>query len=245
MTYRSRGEWKRPEPIGRSQVSDNRVLASMSEADFAVLGRHMSIVDVPQGKVLIGQGEPVTEVHFPLTADLSNRVLFSTGQAVETSAVGRLGVSGLAAFLAHAPCAWEVRVQTPGRLVRLPAAPFRDQAWVSAELMRLLLAVTHDNQAEGAQTAACNVTHDAPSRLARWLLMIDDRTGADRLRLSQEDLAQMLGAQRTTVSVAAANLKRAGAISYTRSNIHITDRAALQRWACECYAAQQARASLR
>src|SRR6478672_419631 len=231
--------------IQRSDIAANRVLAAFSDADFAALSGRMTVSDARRDEVLIGQGEAVTEVHFPLTADLSNRVLFSNGDAIETSAVGRFGVSGLAAFLAHAPCAWEVRVQTPGRIVRLPADAFRQQAWASPELMRLLLSVTHDNQAEGAQTAACNITHDVQSRLARWLLMIDDRTGAGTIRLSHEDLAQMLGAQRTTVSVAAANLKRAGAIRYSRSNIQIVDRPVLQQWSCECYAAQQKRASLR
>lgn len=232
-------------PIRRPDIAENRVLAAFSDADFAALSGRMSLSEVRRDEVLIGQGEEVTEVHFPLTADLSNRVLLSNGGAIETSAVGRFGVSGLAAFLAHSPCGWEVRVQTPGRIVRLPAEPFRQQAWASPELMRILLDVTHDNQTEGAQTAACNIAHDAQSRLARWLLMIDDRTGAETMRLSHEDLAQMLGAQRTTVSVAAANLKRAGAIRYGRSNIQIVDRALLQQWSCECYAAQQSRASLK
>ena len=231
--------------LQRSDVAENRVLAAFSDTDFAALSGRMTVVEARRDEVLIGQGQAVTEVHFPLTADLSNRVLFSNGDAIETSAVGRFGVSGLAAFLAESPCAWEVRVQTPGRIVRLPADAFRQQAWVSPELMRILLAVTHDNQAEGAQTAACNIAHDVQSRLARWLLMIDDRTGAETMRLSHEDLAQMLGAQRTTVSVAAGNLRAAGAIRYSRSNIQIVDRAVLQQWSCECYAAQQRRMSLK
>lgn len=231
--------------IQHVDVAANRVLAAFTDADFAALAGRMTLSDVDRDDVLIAQGEPVTEVHFPLTADLSNRVLFTDGNAIETSAVGRFGVSGLAAFLAHAPCVWEVRVQTSGRIVRLPADVFRQQAWASPDLMRILLSATHDNQGEGAQTAACNITHDVQSRLARWLLMIDDRTGAETMRLSHEDLAEMLGAQRTTVSGSAANLKRAGAIKYTRSNIQIVDRTELERWSCECYAAQQTRKALK
>lgn len=231
--------------IQRADIEANRVLAAITDADFGALSPRMTVSEAHRDEVLIGQGEPVREVHFPLTADLSNRILFSDGEAIETSAVGRFGVSGLAAFLAHAPCVWEVRVQTPGRIVRLPADVLRQQAWASPDLMKILLAATHDNQGEGAQTAACNIAHDVQSRLARWLLMIDDRTGSDTLRLSHEDLAEMLGAQRTTVSGSAAALKRAGAIKYTRSNIQIIDRAELERWSCECYAAQQMRKSLK
>lgn len=229
--------------IQRSDVAANTVLAAFDDEDFLALSRRMVIGEVRKGEVLLVQGEQVQEVHFPLTADLSNRILFTNGDAIETSAVGRLGVSGLAAFLAQGPCAWEVRVQTPGWLVRLPADALRARALASPGLMKVLLTATHDNQAEGAQTAACNVSHDAQSRLARWLLMIDDRTGAETLQLTHVDLAQMLGAQRTTVSVAAANLKRAGAIDYTRNNIRIVDRAVLRGWSCECYDALEKQVS--
>ena len=99
------------------------------------------------------------------------------------------------------------------------------------ELLRYVLA----NNAQAEQSVACNAVHDVPARLARWLLMTQDRTGHRILPLTQEYLAVMVGVQRTTISVAATAFKDAGIIRYSRGQIEVTDRAKLEGRACECY----------
>lgn len=221
--------------------SGNLLLDAMSAQDRAALWPHLTEVEVAKGAILIKQGADVTQVHFPITADLSNSILFSDGRAAETTSIGRDGMSGLAAFLARAPIAWEVQVQTAGVVLLMPADRLRARVRESEGLLRLLLLETHDNQSQAAQTAACNSLHDIPQRLARWLLMISDRTGRQELVLTQQDLAAMLGAQRSTVNIVANQLRALGAIKYSRAHIQITDRARLEQAACECYRLQRRR----
>src|SRR5438128_370764 len=105
----------------------NRVLAALAPSTRAALAPWMTPIDVKAGEVLIEQGAPITEVHFPLAGALSNLVLFADGRAAETACIGCEGVSGLAAFLANAPCTWQVSVQLPGQIIRVPATALRAQ----------------------------------------------------------------------------------------------------------------------
>ena len=103
------------------------------------------------------------------------------------------------------------------------------------ELNRLLVRYSQETAMQVTQLAACNRLHEVDERLARWLLMSHDRIGSDVLPLTQEFLAQMLGTRRSSVSVAASILQKAGLIYYNRGNVTILDRAALEEAACECY----------
>lgn len=219
----------------------NVVLDSLSASDRAVLAPHLTELAVQKGEVLIHQYDQVKTVHFPISADLSNALLFSDGRSIETTAVGRDGITGLAAFLAEAPIAWTVICQIPGLVMAIDADLLRRQVKASPELMELLLRVTHDNQSQAAQTVACNTLHEVTQRLARWLLMVSDRTGRRVLELTQEGMAAQLGAQRTTINGAAQTLRAAKAITFSRGRLEIIDRAALERCACECYRAQSRR----
>ncbi|MFN3667872.1 MAG: Crp/Fnr family transcriptional regulator [Brevundimonas sp.] len=221
--------------IQQSVFPTNRLLASFTADDFSALEPFMTVSTVHRGDVLIEQGVLVKEVHLPLTADLSNRKVLQDGSAVETSAVGPSDVSGLAAFLADEPIAWEVRVQRDGDLIRLPAARLREQVMASQPLMRLLLSLTHAHQARSAQIAVCNAVHPVTARVARVLLATADRTGSPEILITQDELAEQLGAQRTTISAAAVMLKTAGAIRYMRGRVTIRNRAVLQSCACQCY----------
>jgi CRP-like cAMP-binding protein len=224
-------------PIQQTDFSDNTLLSAFSQDDFVALAPAMLVSVVQRDEVLITKGAKVVEVHFPLTADLSNRTLLRDGHAIETSAVGPSDVSGLAAFLADEPIAWEVRVREEGQVIRLPADLLRHRALQSTDLMRLLLSVTHTHQARAAQLAACNAAHDVTQRVARYLLNVMDRTGSSEISLTQDELAEQLGAQRTTINGAARTLKAAGAISYLRARVAILDQARLQSYACGCHAA--------
>lgn len=221
----------------------NVVLDMMAPEDRASLSPYLTTISVAKGEVLIRQFDIVETVHFPVSADLSNSLIFFDGRAVEATSVGRDGLSGLAAFLADAPIAWEVMVQTPGEVLAISADVLRRRVRASPDLLDLLLRVTHENQSQAAQTVACNTLHDTTQRLARWLLMVSDRTGRTVLELTQEGMAAQLGAQRTTINGAAQTLKRGRGVDFSRGLIVIRDRSALEAFACECYRAQRDRTS--
>ena len=213
----------------------NRLLASLTPSLQAALSQWMTPVNVAAGTVLIEQGAPVTELHFPLSGTISNLVLFSDGRAAETACIGCEGVSGLAAFLADAPCAWQVSVQIPGQIVRLPVAPVRALAEADDALMKRLILLSHDYQAQAAQTAACNILHSATQRLSRWLLLAIDRAGSDEVPVTQADLGIALGVRRSTVSDVLHEIKASGAVRLGRRRVHVLERARLEHIVCECY----------
>lgn len=219
----------------------NQVLASLNADDRAALEPHLVRVDLEKGQVLTGQDQPVEAVYFPETADLANVMVFADGRAVETSTVGPEGVSGLAAFMAEAPCTWRIVVQIGGSGWKLAADVFRRQVEASPELLSRALQLTHDYQSQAAQSAACNAIHEVTPRLARWLLLVQDRTNQTDIALTQGDLATLLGVQRTTINAAAAELRTAGAIGYRRGKVHIKDRSVLRNLTCSCYDAQRRR----
>lgn len=222
-------------------VLKNKFLSAMPPEDLAAMLPRMREVDLRKGQVLIEQESAVEEVHFPLSAQLCNLIVFTDGRSVETAVVGSEGMSGLAPFLADAPCAWQVVVQISGSALALPAAVLRSQARQSARLRELLVRLVHDYQAQSAQTAACNTVHRSTAKLARWLLMFDDRSQGTKLEITQQDLAALMGMQRTTINQAAGELKALGAIAYLRGAIRITDRSLLERSSCECYEMQRNR----
>lgn len=222
-------------------ILKNRFLSAIQPADLAALLPRMREVELRKGQVLIEQESAVEEVHFPLSAQLCNLTIFTDGKSVETAVVGSEGMSGLAPFMADAPCAWQVVVQIPGSALALPASALRAQAKESADLRHLLTRLVHDYQAQSAQTAACNTVHRSTAKLARWLLMFDDRSQGTKLEITQQDLAALMGMQRTTINSAAGELKALGAIAYLRASIRILDRQILEHASCECYETQRRR----
>lgn len=219
----------------------NQVLATLSAKDRMELLPHLVPLTLAKGEILTEQDSPVDQVYFPETADLANVMTFPDGRAVETSTVGSEGVSGLAAFLAEAPCSWRIVVQIEGTAWRLAADVLRAQVQASPALLSRALQLTHDYQSQAAQTAACNAIHDVTPRLARWLLLVQDRTRQPEILLTQGDIATLLGVQRTTINAAALELRKAGAIGYRRGKVHIRDRGALEALSCGCYEAQRRR----
>jgi len=224
-----------------SETYRNHLLALMAPDDLAVLRPHLERMTVEKGQLLTSQALPVTDVYFPETAYLANVMRFSDGRTVETSTVGCEGVSGLAAFLADAPCTWDVVCQIPGDVLRLNADIFQHRIETSTDLLRRALRLTHDYQSQAAQSAACNAIHEVAPRLARWLLLIQDRSGRDNIVLTQTDMATILGVQRTTINAAASALRASGAIAYRRGVVSVRDRRVLEAMACECYEVQRAR----
>lgn len=186
--------------------------------------------------MLVAQGGRVDYLYFPTTAFLANTVTFDEGHSVLPFVMGSEGVTSLAAFLAEEESLWAVEVRVGGGLYRLPASAVRERMDESRPLRRQLARLSHDYQAQAAYGLGCAVLHKVEKRLAGLLLTTSDRLGSDTLSFSQTDLAEFLGMQRTTINTGAQELKRVGAVHYSRGHIRIIDREALIQVACECYA---------
>jgi CRP-like cAMP-binding protein len=218
-----------------NKYTGNCLLAALPEQAIALLAPDLRQVSLPQGVVCYGAGDPIDQVYFPWTGLISLLVTTGGGAMVETSSVGREGAVGVQC--GNGPCLSFTRaiVQIGGNFWVISAPRFEAATSRSTELRELIFAYTATMWAEAQQNAACNAIHDGSSRLCRWLLQCADRTGSERVLLTQEFLAEMLGVRRTTVTLLAQELQKGGILRYSRGRITILDRAALEARACECY----------
>lgn len=219
----------------------NLLLSAVSAEDMTRLFPRMREVAVRQGETVLEPDQPVCSIYFPSSVVLSVVTVMSDGASVETATIGREGVAGLLAGLTGVTSPSRVFAQIGGSAMRLPARELRQAATDSPALMDLLLRAAQAGAAEAEQSAACNALHDAQGRLARWLLLTQDRVGAATFPLTQDYMAIMVGVQRTTISAIASGLKAKGLIHYTRGAVEVRDRVDLEAAACECYAAVRAR----
>ena len=214
---------------------DNRLLAALPRDAFAEMSRELRQVSLAQGRSLFEPGAPLDEIYFPQSGMISLMVVTSDGRAVEISTIGREGAVGLQGALGARFSFTRAITQIGGKFSTIPASRFGQFVREHAPVRDLIVRYTELLWTEAQQIAACNAAHDAPARMCRWLLQTADRTGSDRLALTQELIAEMLVVRRTTVTLLAQSLQRAGAIRYSRGHIEILDRDKLKDGACECY----------
>ena len=213
----------------------NYVLQAMSVADRAALEPYFQKVVLESGAVLQEPGYPVEWVHFPTTAVVSVVTVMADGRTVESDTVGYESAVGALSVLGSTLAVSRTFIQIAGTATRVSAARIRQRAEVSGGLRQLLIRHAHANLAQAHQSVACNALHALTERLCRWLLMSQDRTSEDRIRLTQQYLATMLGVQRTTVTEALQDLTLSGLIRQERGAILSLDRPRLETLACECY----------
>jgi CRP-like cAMP-binding protein len=213
----------------------NLMLAQLPDAEYETLAKFLVPVDLPLEMRLSEPNEPIEYVYFLNSGLISTDALTEKGESVEVGVIGREGFSGLPALLDQPQMSHSVMMQGLGEGLRIRSSILRDQFVKGGTLQRLVHTFAYLQLVQTAQSVLCNRMHEVDARLARWLLTSADRMESEALNLTQEFLAQMLGVQRSTVTVAAGNLQRAGMIGYSRGKIHILDRVNLARTACECY----------
>lgn len=213
----------------------NFFLSSLTPADLATLGP-LTKVTLERGEALFEPGDTPRYVFFPVTAVISVVTAMSDGRSVETGTIGCESGAVLLETASEDIVRSRILAQVAGTGLRLPARALRDQLLNNPRLRLLLLRHIRANMLQAEQNAACNVLHHIEARLAKWLLMTGDRTGGQSFQLTQDYMAVMAGAQRTTISAAAAQFKAEGLINYSRGQVTILDRPGLGRRACECYA---------
>ena len=211
------------------------LLAKLDAEHYNLIVSKSKSVIYHKQDVLLQSGEVIYSVYFPITGWVSLVARLASGRSAEVGIVGSEGMVGLPVLLGESRNRAEWLVQNPGLILRMDAAVFQkivdDVPAIKAALLRYAL----DFQEQLTQTAVCNAVHTIEQRLARWLLMARDRTGADELPLTQETLATMLGVRRSGITVAAGLLQKSGMISYGQGSIRIVDAADLEEVAGECY----------
>jgi CRP-like cAMP-binding protein len=218
----------------------NGLIASLSAADFDTVRPHLKTAEWVQGTVLMEAGETIERVYFPHAGIISLVVNLAEGEMVEAAMIGRDSIAGGSSALDGRVALNKAIVQIEGNGSVLELEHLRRLADASVELRTTL--IRHDQMilVQAQQSAACNISHVVEARLARWLLRSRDLIGSDKLNLTQEFLGQMLGVRRSSVSIVAGTLQRAGLIRYARGHIHIEDVEGLKEAACECYQAVKA-----
>jgi CRP-like cAMP-binding protein len=216
-----------------SQHYKNRILAALPKAEINRLVRHLSPVTLEQERTLLdGQAK---YAYFLEQGMASVVIGLNNGNTVEVGVIGVDGVVGLPILFGTDGAPGRTFIQIKASGYRIKADALKKEFERPGELRRLLHKYMHGFLVQTAQTAACNRQHNIEERLARWLLTCRDRMDSDRLLLTHDFLGQMLGAPRTTVTLAAGLLHRAGLIDYSRGVVTIQNRAELENAACECY----------
>jgi CRP-like cAMP-binding protein len=213
----------------------NRLVAAMDGEDFARLEPHLEHVALPRGKILYEPGEAVRNAYFPHDAVISLVAVMEDGGLVEMALFGREAVVGLvSAFIARESLG-RYLVQIPGTGSRIAVERLNEAVEASPALRQLFRLYIEALLAQTFQIVACNAVHSVEVRCCRWILSTHDRVDQDTLPLTHEFLAEMLGVQRSTVSIITRTLQTAGLITQSRGVITVADRAGLEEAACECY----------
>jgi CRP-like cAMP-binding protein len=215
--------------------SANSILNALPQNIFAAMERHLSNVTLPFGEIVAETGESVTKVYFPLTGVVSLVVAMEVGDMIETAMVGRNGVVNGTSALDGKMSMHRGIVQVAGTAATMVPDVLRRFAHEFDPLHSLLIRHEQVLLAQAQQSAGCNAGHTVEARMCRWLLQMRDLTESDELKLTQEFLGQMLGVRRTSVSLVASTLQKAGLIKYRRGNIQLLDVENLRETACECY----------
>src|SRR3954453_1139658 len=214
---------------------NNLLLYQLSPADLKVLEPYLRSVHFKQHHVLFDPDQEIRSVYFPSGVVISLVVTLSTGEMVEAAMVGRDGVVGALAALDGKVSLSRGVVQLGGDGMVCDPDALKSIACQRPDMLSLLIRHEQTVYAQAQQSAACFATHHIQARLCRWLLRARDLSGSDTLNFTQEYLAEMLGVQRSSVTVVAHTLQAAGLIKYARGKIQILDADALNDSACECY----------
>jgi CRP-like cAMP-binding protein len=214
---------------------NNKLLAALPRDQFDFLAPHLTTVSLPQGDVLAEPSDEFDHIYFPESGMLSLLAVLRDGKAIETATVGREGVVGAMAGLGLYRSLVRVVVQLPMTISRIPASQFRKVTAQSEAVRNMCIQYNEVLLSQARVTAACNAVHVIEARFCRWLLQSADRAESSTVALTQEFLAEMLGVRRTSVTEVASKMQAAGAINYSRGQITILKRSALEKMSCECY----------
>ena len=214
---------------------ENKILLSIPDDEFFALRPHLEAVELRSHDILHEAHDVLHHAHFPNDGLLSLVVVLAAGKTVEAGIVGREGVVALPALAGFNRSPLREVVQISGEGLRIPIPVLREVLGTAPQLRHELERFSVVLGLQVAQTAGCNRLHDVHQRLARWLLMAQDRVRSAFLPITHDFLATMLGTDRPSVSLAAGQLQKAKLIEYNRGSVKVVNRPELERVSCECY----------
>lgn len=215
----------------------NEILSGLPAKECSRFLASLEFMRLPLHQVLHEAGEVIKSVYFLDNGLASVLSVQPDGKSVEVGLIGKEGFIGIPVIFGLKTSALRVVIQGDATGHRLDVGVLRQMLSKCSQLEKRLQLFSMTLAMQSTQIAACNRLHEVEERLARWLLMSHDRIEKDQLPLTQEFLGQMLGTRRSSVSVAASILQKAGMITYTRGNVTVTDKNKLEGAACDCYLA--------
>ena len=222
-------------------VHKNRLFGAFTDEARGRISRHMKPVDFKLGATVCEAGGQLTHAYFPEGCVLSLLTVLENGSEIECANIGREGAFGLFAAMYSRVSYNRCTVQLEGPMLRCDIEPLQAEFHKSAHVQDLFVSYSETLLSQVMQTVACNSLHSVEERMCRWLLMMHDRAEGERLTYTHEFLARIMGANRTSVTLAAQSLQNQGLIRYRRGMMQVLDRAGLEAASCECYAIVKAR----
>ena len=222
--------------IARHTPKQNDLLAALPAADFERLAPSLELIPLPLGRAVYESGTQLDYAYFPTDSIVSLLSVTQDGSSAEVAITGNEGMVGIALFMGGETTSSRAVVQNAGYAYRVPSALIKQEFNRGGALQLQLLRYTQALITQMAQTAVCNRHHSLEQQLCRWLLLSIDRLPSNRLEMTEELIANMLGVQATGVAGAAGKLQTDGMIRYREGAIAVLDRAGLESRACECYA---------
>jgi CRP-like cAMP-binding protein len=217
------------------EMLTNKILSRLPDAQFANLMPLLEPVSLSGGERLSEAGEAARFIYFPESCVISCQANMQDGKSAEVGMIGFEGVADITALVRSGPAVHSLNVSIGGSALRVKKDVLQDEVLGSEGLQQSFLNYAAEYVTQLSQRSACAVFHLLEQRFAVWLLLLADRTGDAQIQMTQERTADHLGVRRAGVTVVAAHMQAAGAISYRRGNLRITNRGMLEAMACECY----------
>lgn len=225
-----------PDPKGKTILErNNKLLTVLSPACREMVLVRCTAVPLPRHTILHVPHTAPEACYFLTSGMASIITVMEDGESAEVNVLGNEGVAGGLHLLGPSLVPTTCVMQLDGTGLRIPTLELRRLYDSVGEIRGRVLEAVQQQANLVSQIAGCNRLHEAEERLARWLLMTSDRAGSDELNFTQEFLAELLGARRTTVTMVAGAMQRSGLIEYRRGRVKILNREALKQAACECY----------
>ena len=224
-------------PVSKKQndALKNHLLAALPTDSFERLKPYLESVSLVLGEVVYESGEQMDYIYFPTTAIVSLLYIMENGSTAEIGVVGNEGLVGIALFMGGGTMPNRAIIQSAGNAVKMKAKHLLEEFARGGTFQLLLLRYTQALLTQISQTAVCNRLHSIEQQLCRWLLLSHDRLQSDKLIMTHDLIANMLGVRREGVTIAAKHLQSKKLISYVRGTIIILDRQGLENNVCECY----------
>jgi CRP-like cAMP-binding protein len=214
---------------------NNRLLRALPHDELTALAQELDCISCERGAVLLDADASLDHIFFPNSGVISVVAVYADGDIIEMATIGREGCTGLQAMFGAELSSVRFLVQIPGSAVRMPRDAFLRSMDHLPAFRRLMHAYIQAFLEQVLVSGACNAAHSLKERLARWLLMMRDRTDGDVLAITHDLLAEMLGAHRPSVTNVARELESSGRIELRRRQVTILDRQGLKEDSCECY----------